>query len=163
MYFVKVTVLTPAILFAKKNNITFNIFEYTHDSNVQSYGLEAAEKLKLNPSQVFKTLVVETDCHELIVAIQPVNKQLNLKVLAKSIGAKKVIMAAQQRVERTTGYVLGGVSPLGQKKQLKTVIDNSALKFETIFVSAGRRGLELELSAKTLSSLVQGLFVEISC
>ena len=72
-------------------------------------------------------------------------------------------MAAQQRVERTTGYVLGGVSPLGQKKQLKTVIDNSALKFETIFVSAGRRGLELELSAKTLSSLVQGLFVEISC
>ena len=135
--------------------------EYKHDPKAQSYGLEAAEKLGLNPSQVFKTLVVETDSKQLVVAVLPVNQQLNLKSLAKAVGAKKAVMAAQQLVERSTGYILGGVSPLAQKKRLATVIDSSAKTFETIFVSAGRRGLEIELAAGILCELTQGQFADI--
>lgn len=154
--------MTPAILVAKKAKIDFNLHEYKHDATAPSYGLEAAEKLHINPAQVFKTLVVTTEKNELVVAIVPVNKQLNLKALAKSIGAKKAAMAEQKLVERTTGYILGGVSPLGQKKQLTTVIDSSALAFNTIFVSAGRRGLEIEMSAENLCNLVKGTFEAIS-
>ncbi|TMN90426.1 Cys-tRNA(Pro) deacylase [Pseudoalteromonas phenolica] len=153
--------MTPAILLAKKAKITFNVHEYKHDPKAQSYGLEAAEKLGLNPSQVFKTLVVETDSKQLVVAVLPVNQQLNLKSLAKAVGAKKAAMAPQQLVERSTGYILGGVSPLAQKKRLATVIDSSAKTFETIFVSAGRRGLEIELAAATLCELTQGQFADI--
>ena len=153
--------MTPAILLAKKAKITFNVHEYKHDPKAQSYGLEAAEKLGLNPSQVFKTLVVETDSKQLVVAVLPVNQQLNLKSLAKAVGAKKAVMAAQQLVERSTGYILGGVSPLAQKKRLATVIDSSSKNFETIFVSAGRRGLEIELAADTLCELTQGQFADI--
>ncbi|TLX48371.1 Cys-tRNA(Pro) deacylase [Pseudoalteromonas phenolica] len=154
--------MTPAILLARKNKIPFSVHEYKHEPNAQSYGLEAAEKLGLNPSQVFKTLVVETDSKQLVVAVLPVNQQLNLKSLAKAVGAKKAAMAAQQLVERSTGYILGGVSPLAQKKRLATVIDSSAKTFETIFVSAGRRGLEIELAAATLCELTQGQFAEIN-
>lgn len=154
--------MTPAILLAKKAKIAFNVHEYKHDPKAQSYGLEAAEKLDLNPSQVFKTLVVETDSKQLVVAVLPVNQQLNLKSLAKAVGAKKAAMAPQQLVERSTGYILGGVSPLAQKKHLATVIDSSAKTFETIFVSAGRRGLEIELAAATLCELTQGQFAEIN-
>ena len=154
--------MTPAILLAKKAKIAFNVHEYKHDSKAQSYGLEAAEKLNLNPAQVFKTLVVETDSKQLVVAVLPVNQQLNLKALAKAVGAKKAAMAPQQLVERTTGYILGGVSPLAQKKRLATVIDSSAKNFETIYVSAGRRGLEIELAADILCELTQGQFAEIN-
>lgn len=153
--------MTPAIVLATKAKIAFNVHEYKHDPSAQSYGLEAAEKLGINPSQVFKTLVVATDENSLVVAVLPVNQQLNLKALAKAVGAKKAAMAEQKLVERTTGYVLGGVSPLGQKKRLTTVIDESAQNFATIFVSAGRRGLEIELAATSLSALVNGQFKAI--
>ena len=153
--------MTPAILLAKKAKIIFNVHEYKHDPKAQSYGLEAAEKLGLNSSQVFKTLVVETDSKQLVVAVLAVNQQLNLKSLAKAVGAKKAAMAPQQLVERSTGYILGGVSPLAQKKRLATVIDSSSRNFETIFVSAGRRGLEIELAAATLCELTQGQFADI--
>ena len=137
--------MTPAIDAARKAKIVFSIHEYEHDPSAASFGLEAAEKLGLDPARVFKTLVVDAGS-ELVVAVLPVACQLNLKRLAKAVGAKKACMADVQLVERTTGFVVGGVSPLGQKKRLATVIDKSAKEHETIFVSAGRRGLDIELS-----------------
>ncbi|MBR9728479.1 Cys-tRNA(Pro) deacylase [Shewanella intestini] len=153
--------MTPAIIAAKRSKIAFTIHEYQHDTQAQSYGLEAAEKLGVNPQQVFKTLVVKTDTQQLVVAIVPVSSSLNLKRIAKAVGVKKVQMAEPAQVERTTGYVLGGVSPLGQKKRLTTVIDDSAEPFATMHVSAGRRGLEIELAPQDLATLTQAKFAPI--
>ncbi|MBU3068319.1 Cys-tRNA(Pro) deacylase [Aestuariicella sp. G3-2] len=148
--------MTPAINLAKKHRIAHRVHEYTHDAGTESYGLEAAEKMGVDPRQVFKTLVVQLDSKQLAVGVVPVSAKLNLKAMAKACGAKKAAMADKQEVERSSGYVLGGVSPLGQKKLLKTVLDASAAEFSTIFVSAGRRGLEIELSPADLQSLVKG-------
>jgi len=147
--------MTPAIRSLKTQNIPFKVHQYHHDTNAKSYGGEAAEKLDINAAQVFKTLVVSCSDNEnsLAVAIIPVSHQLNLKMLAKALKVKKVKMAEAKRVETTTGYVLGGVSPLGQKKSLTTIIDISADSFATIFVSGGKRGLEIELSASSLAKL----------
>lgn len=153
--------MTPAIELARKAGIAHQLHEYDHDPKSESYGTEAAEKLGLDPDRVFKTLVVESDAGELVVAIVPVSTSLNLKRVAKAAGAKKVAMADKQKVQRTTGYVLGGVSPLGQKKALKTVIDESAQAFDTIHVSAGRRGLEIELAPADLASLTRASFAVI--
>lgn len=153
--------MTPAIELVRKAGIAHQLHEYDHDPKSESYGTEAAEKLGLDPDRVFKTLVVETDAGELVVAIVPVSTSLNLKRVAKAAGAKKVAMADKQKVQRTTGYVLGGVSPLGQKKALKTVIDESAQAFDTIHVSAGRRGLEIELAPADLASLTRASFATI--
>jgi len=150
--------MTPAIKLAQKANINHKIHEYTHDSSTESYGLEAAEKLGVAETRIFKTLVVSLDNKTLAVGIIPVSEKLSMKLLAKAAGVKKAVMATQADVERSTGYVLGGVSPLGQKKRLKTVIDASAKANDTIFVSAGRRGLEIELSPVDLASLVNGVF-----
>lgn len=149
--------MTPAIDAAKKAKIAFTIHQYMHDPAAESYGLEAAEKLGVEPARVFKTLVVDTGNGELVVGIVPVTAKLNMKQIAKAVGAKKAAMADKALVERATGYVLGGVSPLGQKKRLKTVIDSSAQNFETVFVSAGKRGLEIELAPQDLEHLVEGL------
>jgi len=146
--------MTPAIKLLKKHRIPHQLHEYTHDPGADSYGLEAAEKLGLEPQRVYKTLVLCLDDGTLVVAVLPVNKQLIMKRLAKAVGAKKATMADPKAVERSSGYVLGGVSPLGQKKRLKTIIDTDASMHETIFISAGRRGLELELSPVTLSRLL---------
>lgn len=154
--------MTPAINKAKQAKISYAVHEYEHDSSVESYGLEAADKLNLDPAQVFKTLVVSGGGKELFVAIVPVAHQLDLKAMAKSIGAKKAAMAEAKMVERSTGYVLGGVSPLGQKKQLVTIIDASAETQGTIFVSAGRRGLEIELAPTDLAALTRGRFAAIA-
>ena len=154
--------MTPAINIAQKNNIQYRIHEYIHESTTESYGLEAAEKLSVNAMRVFKTLVVMLDNEQLAVGVISVMCNLNLKLMAKALGAKKATMANPADVERSTGYVLGGVSPLGQKKRLKTVVDVSALDHETIFVSAGRRGLEIELAPSDLQQLTQAAFVEIS-
>ncbi len=154
--------MTPAIEQAKRNGIAFEIHAYTHDPAHQSYGLEAVEKLGLDPGRVFKTLVIEADPGQLAVAVIPVSKQLNLKFTAKAMGCKKVKMADKGAVERSTGYVLGGVSPLGQKRRLMTLLDTTASDFESIFISAGRRGLEIELSPADLASLTQGSFKNIS-
>lgn len=154
--------MTPAIKIAQKAGVSFTIHEYTHDSANESYGLEAAEKLGISPSQVFKTLVVSLDGKELAVGIIPVAAMLSMKHIAKAAYAKKADMADKQLVSRTTGYVLGGVSPLGQKKLLKTFIDTSAQQFSTIYVSAGRRGLEIELAPQDLQTLTRGTFAELT-
>lgn len=153
--------MTPAIDKAKKLNLAFNIHQYTHDSNASSYGQEAADKLGIEPNRVFKTLVVSNPDGAMAVAVIPVSSLLNMKLFAKAVGWKKVAMADKVALTRATGYVLGGVSPLGQKKSLKTLIDKSAQKFSTIYVSAGKRGLEIELAAEDLTNAVHGKFANI--
>jgi Cys-tRNA(Pro)/Cys-tRNA(Cys) deacylase len=138
---------TPAIAAAEQAGIAFAVHEYEHDPAAESYGLEAAEALGLDPARVFKTLVVDLD-GKLAVAIVPVEAQVDLR----SFG-KRVAMADPARAESATGYVLGGISPLGQRRPLPTTIDASALEHETIHVSAGRRGLELELDPNELVRL----------
>ncbi|MGD8912133.1 MAG: Cys-tRNA(Pro) deacylase [Candidatus Thiodiazotropha sp.] len=154
--------MTPAVNVAKKAGIKFKTHAYGHDPKHPSYGLEAAEKLGIPPERVFKTLVVALDGRQLAVAVVPVSSQLDLKVFAKAVKVKKVTMADAKQVERCTGYVLGGVSPLGQKRPLLTLIDRSAVDFPTLYVSAGRRGLEIELAADDLSNLLNARFVEIA-
>jgi Cys-tRNA(Pro)/Cys-tRNA(Cys) deacylase len=154
--------MTPAINLAKKAKVTFKVHEYAHDPANEAYGLEAAEKLGLPPTQVFKTLVVSLDGKELAVGILPVAAMLSMKHIAKAAHAKKAEMADKALVARTTGYVLGGVSPLGQKKLLKTFIDESAQIFPTIYVSAGRRGLEIELAPQDLQTLTRAIFTELA-
>ncbi|MDR2550940.1 MAG: Cys-tRNA(Pro) deacylase [Desulfobulbus sp.] len=153
--------MTPAINAAKKAGIPFRMHEYAHDAGSASYGEEAAHKLHLELGRVFKTLVVEIDNQQFAVGIVPVSCQLDLKLMAKALGAKKAAMAAAHDAERMTGYVLGGISPLGQKRRLATIVDASAATFATIFVSAGRRGLELELAPADLGRLTTARFVAI--
>ena len=150
--------MTPAIALLEKQKIKFEILSYEHDVNNGHYGLEAVEKLNLNSEQVFKTLVLETHEGELIVAITPVSQQVNLKQLAKVAKTKKVALAAPQKVNASTGYILGGVSPIGQKKRLKTYIHSSASEFEIIYVSAGKRGLELKLAIDDIAELTKATF-----
>ncbi len=139
---------TPAIAAVERAKIAFRVHEYDHDPGSDSYGLEAAERLGIDPARVFKTLVVDLD-GTLAVAIVPATAQLDLKRL----GGKRAAMAEPKKVEGSTGYVLGGVSPLGQRKALPTTLDSSALGHQTIYVSAGRRGLELELDPAELARL----------
>lgn len=154
--------VTPATSQLKKKKIPFHTHQYNHDTNHHSYGEEAAEKLAVNAERIFKTLVLETDNNALIIAIIPVLKQLNLKSIASNLKTKKVKMAEVKRVESSTGYILGGVSPLGQKKQLTTLIDESAKPFDTIYVSGGKRGLEIELSPLHLKQLTKANFSSIT-
>lgn len=148
--------MTPAITRARQARITFTVHEYAHDPNASSYGLEAAEKLGLDPTRVFKTLVIETETGTLAVGIVPVALLLNMKAMARALGAKKAALAERAAAERATGYVMGGISPLGQKKRLPTVLDDSALAFRTVYVSGGRRGLDLELAPADLLHLTGG-------
>ncbi len=153
--------MTPAINAAKKAKIPFSVHEYVHDPTCASYGLEAAKKLNIAPDRVFKTLVVDLG-GELVVTIIPVDAMLGLKNIAKAAEAKKASMADKALVERSTGYVLGGVSPLGQKKRLRTFIDASARAHPTIHVSAGRRGLEIELAPNDLARLTSAQFADLT-
>nr|WP_320193868.1 Cys-tRNA(Pro) deacylase [uncultured Desulfobacter sp.] len=153
--------MTPAIDTVRKAKIDFKIHEYSHDPRADSYGQEAAEKLGVSPDQLFKTLVVSMNGKELGVAVLPVSCQLNLKMFAKSMGVKKAAMADKKLVEKTTGYILGGVSPIGQKKKLPTVVHDTAKDYKTIFVSAGKRGLDIELTAGDLVKLTKGKFDRI--
>ena len=139
--------MTPAVVAAEGAGIPFTLHEYEHDPKAESYGLEAAEKTGVDPARVFKTLVVSQD-GALSVAIVPVAAQLDLRALGKRAG-----LADRAAAERATGYVLGGISPLGQRKRLPTLLDQSALAFSTIYISAGRRGLELELAPDDLVRL----------
>lgn len=156
------TAMTPAVNKLKKAKIKYQIHQYEHDPDAKAYGEEAAEKLNIPFDQIFKTLVVSVDNNDVVIAVVPVSRQLDLKKLVKAIGSKKARMADRNDVERATGYILGGVSPIGQKKKLTTMIDTSALNFNTVYVSAGRRGLQIEMSPKDLGSLTDATYAEIS-
>lgn len=147
--------MTPAINLVQKSGAKFRVHEYPHDPGNAAYGMEAAELLGQNPDQVFKTLLLMLDSNpkKLAVGIVPVSSQLDVKALARAMGAKKAEMADPKMAERMTGYLVGGISPLGQKRLLPTALDESALRFATIFVSGGRRGLEIELEPQTLLDL----------
>ena len=148
--------MTPALDLLKKHRAEHRVHSYEHDPKSASYGLEAAEKLGLDPQQVFKTLLASSEKGELLVAVVPVVGTLDLKALAHAAGVKKCEMADPAAAQRATGYLVGGISPLGQKKRLRTFIDDSAQNFATIHVSAGRRGLEVELAAAVLAEHTQG-------
>ncbi|MUK38927.1 Cys-tRNA(Pro) deacylase [Aliivibrio fischeri] len=153
--------MTPATKLLKKAKIEHQVLEYHHDPKAQAYGLEAAEKLGLDQKEVFKTLVVQVDEKELVVGIIPVADQLSMKLIAKAVKGKKAKMADPAVVQKTTGYVLGGVSPLGQKKRLKTVIDITAESLESIYVSGGKRGLDIGLAPKDLQQVLNAQFLDI--
>jgi len=153
--------MTPGIEQAKRAGIAYRVHQYDHDPGSESWGLEAAQKTGVSEARVFKTLVVELAGGGLAVGVVPVSTTLNLKLVARVAGARKATMARPADVERSTGYVLGGVSPLGQKKPLATFIDESANDFATIFVSAGRRGVEIELAPTDLASLTRGKFASL--
>ena len=154
--------MTPAIDLLKKAKAVFQMHAYDHDPKSTSYGLEAAEKLGVAPLRVFKTLLVVTERQELLVAVVPVAGSLDLKALAQAAGAKKLELANPQAAQRSSGYLLGGISPLGQKKRLRTFIDDSAQTWPTVFVSAGRRGLEVELAAAVLAEHTQAVFAKLA-
>ncbi len=154
--------MTPAVEFLQECAIPFRLHEYESGDAVTSFGEEAAEKMGVGAERVFKTLVASLTDGSLAVALVPVGRKLNLKALARSLSVKKAVMADPALVERTTGYVLGGVSPIGQKRKLPTVMDESALRFDTIFVSGGRRGLEIEIAPEDLRHSVGGRFDVIS-
>jgi Cys-tRNA(Pro)/Cys-tRNA(Cys) deacylase len=140
---------TPAMVALTESGIPFAVHEYRHDPDDTAFGQEAADALGLEPERVFKTLVADVE-GQLVVACVPVSAQLSLKSLASAVGAKKAVMADAKTAEKTTGYVVGGISPIGQKKTLPTVVDATALDHSTIFVSGGRRGTDIELTPENL-------------
>jgi len=152
---------TPATKLLTSAGVAFKEHEYGHDPNSTSFGLEAAEKLGVDPRRVFKTLIANVD-DTFAVAIVPVSQQVSLKSLSRTLGAKRATMADPAHAARLTGYVVGGISPLGQKRLLTTVIDQSAQDFETILVSGGRRGFDIELAPEELAKLLSAVFAEIA-
>ncbi len=153
---------TPAILAADRAQVAYTVHEYAHDPRAESYGLEAAEALGVDPERVFKTLLAAVDGGRLVVAVVPVTALLDLKAVAAAAGGRKADMAKPADAERATGYVVGGISPLGQKKRLPTFVDASAEGHTTIHVSAGRRGLEIELAPADLIALTGGTVAAIA-
>ena len=145
---------TPATMALATAGVPFAVHAYTHDPAADSYGREAAKALGVVPERVFKTLVADVD-GTLTVGVVPVTGQLNLKALAVAVGGKRAALAEPAAAERSSGYVVGGISPLGQRRPLRTVLDESALNHPTVFVSAGRRGLEVELAPSHLIALVK--------
>ncbi len=155
--------MTPAVNSAKRSKKNYVLHEYIHSPSSASYGEEAAALLQQDPARVFKTLLVaiEGNQKKLAVAVVPVSGQLNLKAMAIALQVKKVVMAEAQAAERSSGYIVGGISPLGQKRQLPTIIDETATEFEMVFFSAGKRGLEIEMSAADLAMLTSAKFADI--
>lgn len=152
---------TPAFSVLERAGVDHTARSYEHDPRTESYGLEAAEALGVEPGRVLKTLLVDLG-GELAVGVVPVTGRLDLKAVARALGAKKAHMADPAVAERTTGYVVGGISPLGQRKRLRTVVDASANDWETVLVSAGRRGLEVELAPADLVRLTDATLAPIA-
>jgi Cys-tRNA(Pro)/Cys-tRNA(Cys) deacylase len=155
--------MTPAIQAARKAGITHRVHAYAHVADAASYGEEAADALGIPRERVYKTLLVVLDANtrRLAVGVVPVAGKLRLKAMAAACGARKATMAEPGDAERATGYVVGGISPLGQKRRLPLVLDDSALDFLNIYVSAGRRGLEMELAPQDLLRLTGGMTAAI--
>ena len=151
---------TPATAVLAAAGVSFNLHPYSHDPAAASYGMEAAEVLGIDPARVFKTLMVEVD-GKLAVGVVPVSGSLDLKAIAAALGSKKAAMADPAAAERRTGYVLGGISPLGQRQPSPTVIDETALTLDTILVSGGRRGLDIELDPRELVRLTKAVTAAI--
>ncbi len=152
---------TPATVALTRAGVAFTTHTYEHDPSAPSYGLEAAEALGLDPEQVFKTLFVEVD-GRLVLGIVPVSHQLDLKAVAAAVGGKKATMADPAAAERASGYVVGGISPLGQRRAHPTVLDETALTHETVYVSGGRRGLDLGLAPQDLVNLTRATTAAIA-
>jgi Cys-tRNA(Pro)/Cys-tRNA(Cys) deacylase len=153
--------LTPAVAALTRAGIAFTVHEYVHDPRAASYGLEAAEALGVDPDQVFKTLMAQLD-GSLVVAVVPVSAKLDLKGLARALGGSKASMADPQLAERATGYVTGGISPVGQKRQHATVIDETALMWDAVYISGGRRGLDLAIAPADLVEATGAITADVS-
>lgn len=152
---------TPATVALDRAGVSYTLHPYVHDPAAESYGLDAAAALGVPASQVFKTLLADID-GGLVVGVVPVTGSLDLKALAKAAGGKRATMAEPSTAERVTGYVVGGISPLGQRKQLPTVLDDSSHTHPTIYVSGGRRGLDIELSPTDLQALTGAVVAPIA-
>ena len=157
---------TPATVALTRAGIAFTLRTYDHDPAAESFGLEAAAALGVEPERVLKTLLVNVDAStgsgRLVVGIVPVSGQLDLKAVAAAVGGKRAEMADPRLAERTTGYVVGGISPVGQRKQLPTVVDASALEYASVLVSGGKRGLDLELAPQDLVRVTAATVAPIS-
>jgi Cys-tRNA(Pro)/Cys-tRNA(Cys) deacylase len=154
--------MTPAVVLIQRRKVAHRIHSYDHDPAHEGYGLEAADKLRVPVERVFKTLLTIDGAGGCVVALVPVSGSLDMKKLAQAHGVKKLGMADPKSAERLTGYQVGGISPLGQKRLLPTVVDSSSRHFQTIFVSGGRRGLEIELAPDDLLSLLKGRYGDIA-
>jgi Cys-tRNA(Pro)/Cys-tRNA(Cys) deacylase len=152
---------TPATVMLTSLGVPFTPRSYRHNPSVTAFGLEAAAALGVDPPRVFKTLLAEVD-GSVVVAIVPVADQLDLKALASALGGKRATMADPAVAERKTGYVVGGISPIGQRTVLPTVLDESAFEHETVLVSGGRRGFDLELAPADLGSAVSAVVARIA-
>ena len=151
---------TPATTALTRAGVSFTLHPYEHDPRAESFGLEAASALGLDPAQVFKTLMADVD-GDLVVAVVPVSGQLDLKALARALGGSRATMADKAAAERATGYVVGGISPIGQRRRHRTVVDDSALAHPVVYVSAGRRGLDLGLSPADLVAVTDAVTAPI--
>ena len=151
---------TPATVALTRAGVAFEVHPYEHDPRAESFGLEAAEALGVAPERVFKTLFATLD-GTLVVGVVPVTGQLDLKALARALGGSRAAMADPAAAERATGYVVGGISPVGQKRPHRTVVDESALTHPTIYVSGGRRGLDLELAPADLVAVTGAVTARI--
>jgi len=152
---------TPATVALRAAGIPFSEHAYTHDPATTNFGLEAASALGLDPDRVFKTLLAEVD-GALVVAVVPVAGWLDLKALARAFGGRKAVMADPKDAERSTGYVVGGIAPVGQKRRLPTVVDASASAYDVVYVSAGRRGLDLGIAPADLVAVTGAITADVS-
>lgn len=153
---------TPAVTQLTEAATAFCLHEYDHFPGAESFGMEAARELGVAPGRVFKTLLVKVD-GGLGVAILPVDRRLDLKAAAAALEGKKAALADPQAAQRATGYVLGGISPFGQRRRFPTVLDKTAVEHETIFVSGGKRGLDIELTPTDLLTVLDATIAELAC
>lgn len=157
--------MTPAIIALTAAGVAFTVHEFGHESGERNYGQMAAEALAVEPERVFKTLLADLAVEgrtEQVVGIVPVSSQLSLRELAAALGGKRAEMCKPDVAERVTGYVVGGISPFGQKKRLRTAIDETCILFDTIFVSGGKRGLDLEIAADVLVEVLSAVVAPIA-
>ena len=153
--------VTPAVVALDAAGIDYSIHEYERGDDLHDFGREAAESLGLDPDQVFKTLVVVAD-EELVVALVPVSCQLSMKRVAAAVGAKRAVMCDPSRAERSSGYIVGGISPIGQRRQLRTVVDESAELFDVVYVSGGKRGMDIGLAPADLVMMLDATVVAVT-